>query len=79
VRDEGHPSLTILGVAEEADADLVVVGGQATNKVSHTRAGSASFQLLQAASRPTLLVPPRLYGASTEGAPSRDDLQPSRP
>jgi nucleotide-binding universal stress UspA family protein len=65
VRDEGHPSLTLLAEAEDADADLVVVGTQPTNNITHTRAGTTAFQLLQSATRPTLLVPPRLHAVST--------------
>jgi nucleotide-binding universal stress UspA family protein len=77
VRDVGRPSLSILAEAEAADADLVVVGGQATNRITHTRGGSTAFQLLQSATRPTLLVPPPLRVASmsvpfpvTSGAPT---------
>jgi hypothetical protein len=62
--------VAILAVAEEADADLVVVGSQATNKVTHTRAGSTAFQLLQSATRPTLLVPPRARVAASMRVPS---------
>jgi nucleotide-binding universal stress UspA family protein len=65
VRDEGHPSLMILAEAEAADVDLVVVGSQATNKITHTRPGSTAFQVLQSATRPTLLVPPRPHAVST--------------
>lgn len=58
VRVEGHPSLAILSAAEESDADLVVVGTCATNRITRSRFSNVAFQLLHHASRPTLVVPP---------------------
>jgi nucleotide-binding universal stress UspA family protein len=58
VRLEGHPSLAILSAADESDADLVVVGTRATNRITHSRLSNVAFQLLHHATRATLVVPP---------------------
>jgi len=58
VRDEGRPAAELLAAADEVHADLVVVGAQATNRVTRQRPGSVAFAVLEHATRPTLVVPP---------------------
>jgi nucleotide-binding universal stress UspA family protein len=78
-RHEEHPALTILCAAEESEADLVVVGAEATNRVSGTRVGGVGFQVLHHARRPTLLVPVGRTGSTgPEGRAGLADRHPVR-
>ncbi len=58
VRDRSHPSTLLLEVADEVHADLVVVGVQPTGRITGHRPGRTVFEVLERATRPTLLVPP---------------------
>jgi nucleotide-binding universal stress UspA family protein len=78
VRLEGHPSLAILSAAEESDADLVVVGTRATNRVTRSRLSNVAFQLLHHATRPTLVVPPRSTTHRTEPHRTKTQTAPTR-
>jgi nucleotide-binding universal stress UspA family protein len=54
----GSPVGVILDMAEEADADLVVVGSRGLGGFADLRLGSTSSQIAQHAGRAVLIVPP---------------------
>lgn len=55
---DGSPVSVLLAVADEVDADLVVVGSRGVGGFPGLLLGSTSTQLAQHSSRPVLIVPP---------------------
>jgi nucleotide-binding universal stress UspA family protein len=55
---DGSPVTVLLAVADDADADLVVVGSRGVGGFSGLLLGSTSTQLVQHSPRPVLIVPP---------------------
>jgi nucleotide-binding universal stress UspA family protein len=60
----GHIARTILGVADEHDAWLIVLGSTSVHDVPQLPSGSVSLRLLQMATRPVLIVPRSALHAS---------------
>ena len=58
VLDDGAPVDTILRVADEIDASLVVVGRQGSGKRPELLLGSTAHQIAEHSPRPVLVVPP---------------------
>jgi nucleotide-binding universal stress UspA family protein len=58
LRSDGAISATLLAVAEERDARVVVAGSRGLGRVTATLLGSVSHALVQQARRPILIVPP---------------------
>jgi len=58
---EGDPKLTVLKVAEELDADLIVMGSRGLSRLQSILANSASQYVFQLSTRPMLLVRDDLY------------------
>jgi nucleotide-binding universal stress UspA family protein len=61
IRD-GHPVSVILTVAEEAGADLVVVGSRGVGGFPDLLLGSTSHQLAQHSPIPVVVIPPGIRG-----------------
>ncbi len=55
---EGRPSSTILAVAEEIDADLIVMGTHGRTGLRQTIIGSVALEVIRDARRPVLTVGP---------------------
>ncbi len=53
----GHIARTIVGIAEECDARMIVLGSASTHDVPHLPFGYVSLRLLHLATRPVLIVP----------------------
>ena len=58
VLDDGAPVDTILRVAEDVDAALVVVGRQGSGKRPELLLGSTAHQIAENSPRPVMVVPP---------------------
>ncbi len=58
VLEDGAPVDTILRVADEVDASLVVVGRQGSGKRPELLLGSTAHQIAEHSPRPVLVVPP---------------------
>ena len=56
--EDGAPVDTILRVADEIDASLVVVGRQGSGKRPELLLGSTAHQIAEHSPRPVLVVPP---------------------
>ena len=54
---DGSPVMGLLGVADEVDADLVVVGSRGLGGVPELLLGSTSTQVAQLAHRPVTIIP----------------------
>lgn len=54
----GGPAQRIVDVAEQADADLIVVGTRGRSSLAGVLLGSVTTRLLHIAKRPVLAVPP---------------------
>jgi nucleotide-binding universal stress UspA family protein len=54
----GGPAQRIVDVAEQADADLIVVGTRGRSSIAGVLLGSVTIRLLHIAKRPVLAVPP---------------------
>ncbi len=54
---DGPPSIVLLAVAEEVDADLIVVGSRGSGQASPSALGSTSAKITQRSSRPVVVVP----------------------
>jgi nucleotide-binding universal stress UspA family protein len=59
---EGPPAQVLLDVAEQAGADLLVVGSRGIGGVANLLLGSTSLQLVEHARHPVLVVPSRAGG-----------------
>jgi nucleotide-binding universal stress UspA family protein len=57
---DGHPVQVLLDVADEVDADIVVVGSRGFGGFPQQLLGSTSTQLAQHSRRPVLIVPARV-------------------
>ena len=55
---DGSPVMVLLSVADEVDADLVVVGSRGLGGFPELLLGSTSTQVAQLARRPVTIVPP---------------------
>jgi len=55
---DDDPARAIHGRADDADADLVVIGSRGTGGFHGLRLGSVALKLLHHATRPTVIVPP---------------------
>jgi nucleotide-binding universal stress UspA family protein len=55
---DGSPVMALLSVADEVDADLVVVGSRGLGGFPELLLGSTSTQVAQLARRPVTIVPP---------------------
>ena len=55
---DGSPVTVLLAVADDVDADLVVVGSRGVGGFAGLLLGSTSTQLAQHSPRPVLIVPP---------------------
>jgi len=55
---DGSPVTVLLAVADDVDADLVVVGSRGVGGFAGLLLGSTSTQLVQHSPRPVLIVPP---------------------
>jgi nucleotide-binding universal stress UspA family protein len=53
----GGPAPAIAGVAEEKDADVIVLGSHGNSALAGTLLGSVAHKLLHIAGRPVLVVP----------------------
>lgn len=53
----GHPVIKILKVAEELDADLIVMGTHGKGILGHTFIGSVAEKVLNKSTRPVFIVP----------------------
>ena len=58
VMNEGRPASVIASVADEVDADMIVLGRRGRGGVAELILGSVSHELVLHASRPVLLIPP---------------------
>ena len=58
---EGDPKQTVLKVAEECDADLIVMGSRGLGRLQSILANSTSQYVFQLSTRPMLLVRDDLY------------------
>ena len=56
VRD-GPPVLVLLAIAEEEDADMIVVGSRGVGEHPELLLGSTSTQVAQHATRPVVIIP----------------------
>jgi nucleotide-binding universal stress UspA family protein len=56
VERDGHPAAVIREIADEEDADLVVVGRRGRGRVAELLLGSVSHELSHTCQRPLLLV-----------------------
>jgi nucleotide-binding universal stress UspA family protein len=54
---DGNPVAVLLSVAEEHDADLIVVGGRGVGGFPELLLGSTSTQVAQHATRPVTIIP----------------------
>lgn len=55
--EEGYPPRTILAVADELDADVIVLGAHAHSTVGELVIGSVAHKLMHQTRRPLMLVP----------------------
>jgi len=55
--EQGEPAHTILKVADEIDADLLVIGTHSHSHVGEWLLGSVAYRLMHTTRRPVLLVP----------------------
>ncbi|HLH69672.1 MAG TPA: universal stress protein, partial [Candidatus Dormibacteraeota bacterium] len=69
VERDGRPATVIREVADEEEADLVVVGRRGRGRVVELLLGSVSHELSHTCQRPLLLIPTphRDESASTDG------------
>jgi len=72
---KGRPAEEVVGLAEELEADLVVVGSRGLGRVERLTTGSVSEGIVHLASRPTLVVrggagawPPREVVVGNDGS-----------
>ncbi len=56
---DGTPVVALLDVADQIDADLIVVGSRGVGANTAALLGSTSAQLVQEAGRPVTIIPPR--------------------
>jgi nucleotide-binding universal stress UspA family protein len=54
----GHVAQALSGLAEDLDADMIVVGSRGRTDVASLALGSVSHKLLHLSRRPVLVVPP---------------------
>jgi nucleotide-binding universal stress UspA family protein len=54
---DGHPVQVLLDVADDVDADMIVVGSRGFGGFPQMLLGSTSTQLAQHSRRPVLIVP----------------------
>jgi len=64
---EGSPAQVILNLANEVDADLVVVGARGRGGFVGLLVGSVATQVVNHAKRPTVVVPPEQTAAKGRG------------
>jgi nucleotide-binding universal stress UspA family protein len=55
---EGKPSVALLEVARDVDADLIIMGARGLSRVKGLLLGSTSTKVLHHAHRPVTVVPP---------------------
>ena len=55
--EEGYPAKVILNVADEIDADLVVIGAHAHTTMGELVIGSVAHKVMHRTKRPVMLVP----------------------
>ena len=72
---EGDPAQVLADVADERDADLIVVGKRGLNVVKSLLLGSTSTRLAQISTRPVVIVPTR--GDPRTGVDSTTGRSPS--
>lgn len=60
--EEGPPTMVLLRVADEEDADLIILGTRGMGGAPGLLLGSTSHQVVQLASRPVTVVPPAMSG-----------------
>lgn len=65
---EGDPAEEILRLAQDRNADLVVVGSRGLGTIAGTLLGSVSKAVIRGADRPVLVVKERGHAASGSGA-----------
>ena len=65
---DGNPVAVMLAVAEEEDADLVVMGSRGLGGFPELLLGSSSHQVAEHARRPVVIVPPRHRADAPPGA-----------
>ena len=58
--EEGKPNEVILNVAEEWDADIIVVGTHGRIGVSHLIMGSVAEKVIRHSKKPVFIIPTRL-------------------
>ena len=63
---DGNPVAVMLAVAEDEDADLVVMGSRGRGGFPELLLGSSSHQVAEHSRRPVVIIPP-LHGADTTG------------
>jgi nucleotide-binding universal stress UspA family protein len=54
---DGSPVAVLLGVADEVDADVLVVGSRGVGAFPQMLLGSTSTQVAQASTRPVVIIP----------------------
>jgi len=74
----GDPSREILRVAEEAHADLIVVGARGLGRIGGLILGSVSERVVHAASMPVMVVRDRRVARSVAGS-GLEGKEPHRP
>lgn len=55
---DGPPSNVLLDIAEEVDADLIVIGIRGAGKAEYFALGSTTAKITQHSTRPVVVVPP---------------------
>jgi nucleotide-binding universal stress UspA family protein len=53
----GHPAVQILAVADDVDADVVVMGSHGKGALEHTFLGSVAEKVLRKCRRPVFIIP----------------------
>ena len=75
---DGPPARVLLDVADELDADLIVVGSRGAGQAELFALGDTSARLAHQSTRPVLIVPATRHGHDVAPMDARDEQGPTK-